>query len=58
MRNKGRGTHERYALIRVGLNATKLVLLVLAYPVRLAVRQWRRQRRLDRVRSYIRGEDD
>ena len=45
------------AIIRVALTATKLAFLVLVYPFRLAVRQWRRQRQLDRVRSYIRGED-
>jgi hypothetical protein len=46
------------AALRVGVTATKLAFLALVFPLRIAVRQWRRQRRLDRVRSYIRGEDD
>ena len=45
------------AAVRVAFTATKLAFLALVFPVRLVVRKWRRQRRRDRVRSYIRGED-
>jgi hypothetical protein len=41
------------ATLRLAWIATKLVCRALVFPVR----RWRRQRRLDQVRGYIRGED-
>ena len=57
MHRRASGDTLPIAVIRVAWTATKFAFLVLVFPVRLAFRQWRRQRRLDRVRSYIRGED-
>ena len=45
------------AAVRVTWNLMKSAFFLLVYPVRLAVREWRRQRRLDRVNRYIRGDD-